>query len=172
MPNRSIFLFLLLAASVAAAQTRYGAPAASPSRSQTVSKSPASTGCPWLTAGTATRALGGDVSATVTMSNSLEGACRFSAESGSADYLEIQVSKAVLPACPARSIDLKGIGNQATRCVPPGSHGHDIEMISSRVRDLNFTVTLASHGQKNSPKAEVQNDALEQIAEQVAGSLY
>jgi hypothetical protein len=45
-------------------------------------------------------------------------------------------------------------------------------MISSRVRDLYFTVTLASRGQKNSPKADVQNDAPEQIAEQVAGSLY
>jgi hypothetical protein len=172
MPNRSILLFVLLAASSVGAQTHYGAPPAAHGRSQTVSKSPLFTGCPWLTAGTAVKALGGDVSATVTMANALEGACRFSAGPGSHDYLEIQVSKAVLPACPAGSPELKGIGNQATRCASPGSHGHGIEMISSRVRDLYFTVTLASRGQKNSPKADMQNDALEQIAEQVAGSLY
>ncbi len=172
MPNRSLVLFLLLAPYSAGAQTHYGAPPAPPSRSQSVSNGPVSTGCPWLTAGTAARALGADVSATVTMANTLEGACKFSAGPGSADYLEIQVRKVVLPACPAGSPELKGIGNQATRCTSPGSHGHGIEMVSSRVRDLYFTVTLASRGQKNSPKADMQNDPLEQIAEQVAGSLY
>jgi hypothetical protein len=169
---RSILLFLLLV-STATAQTQYSVPPASPSGSQGGSQNPAKPGCPWLTRGTAARALGTDVSATVTMANTLEGACRFSAEPGSPDYLEIQVSKAVLPGCPAGSPELKGIGNQATRCVPPGSRGHGIEMVSSRVRDLCFTVTLSLRGQKNTAKStDGQNDALEQIAEQVAGSLY
>jgi hypothetical protein len=172
MLNGRIRVFLLLVASTAAAQTQHGIAPASPSGSQSGSQNPAKPGCPWLTQGSAARALGGDVSATVNMANTLEGACRFSADPSSPDYLEIQVSKAVLPACPAGSTELKGIGNQATRCPPPGSRSHGIEMISSRVRDLYFTVTLASHGQKNSPKRDAQNDTLEQVAEQVAGSLY
>jgi hypothetical protein len=171
MPSRSIFLFALLAASATAAQTQYGVPA-SLSGAQIASQNPANTGCPWLTKGSAAKALGGDVSVAVNMSSPLEGSCRFSREPDSADYLEIHISKVVLPACPAGSMDLKGIGNQAMRCVPPGSHGRGIEMISSRVRDLYFTVTCASRGQKNNAKADAQDDALEQIAEQVAGSLY
>lgn len=172
MLNRWTLVFVLLAACTATAQTQYGASTTSPIRSQAVSKSPISTGCPWLTAGTAARALGGDVSTAVSMSNTLEGICRFSTEPGPRDFLEIRVSKTVLPACPAGSADLRGIGNQASRCVPPASHSRGIEMVSSRVRDLYFTVTLASHGAKTGPKADPSSDALEQIAEQVAGSLY
>jgi hypothetical protein len=46
-------------------------------------------------------------------------------------------------------------------------------MISGRVRDLHFVVTLVS-GMKRVPasSAEAQDDALEQIAEQVAGNLF
>jgi hypothetical protein len=46
-------------------------------------------------------------------------------------------------------------------------------MVSSRVRDLHFTVTLTTREQKSQAKpADLQDDALEQIAEQVAGNLY
>ena len=77
--------------------------------------------------------------------------------------------RAAVPACSEKSRELKGIGNDASRCVPPGAHGHDIEMISSRVRDMNFDVILTVRSQK---RDDPQNDALEQVAEEVAGSLY
>lgn len=126
-------------------------------------------GCPWLTEGTAATALGADVSATVNVSDSGEGVCKFSGEPGSAESLEIMVSKASLPTCPVGSRELNGIGNEATRC----AHGRGVEMISSRVRDFHFTVTMASRRKKSDAKPDdPQNDSLEQVAEQVAGSLY
>lgn len=176
MWGRTVFL-LLLAACVPAAEAQYSNPTPAANGSKTGSQVAGAHGCPWLTEGTAATALDGDVSVTVNMSNRdpailAEGSCKFSRDQGP-DSLEIVVSKAALPLCPQGSIELKGIGNEATRCSPPGTHGHGVEMISSRVRDLHFTVTLASHRQKGDPKADdPQNDALDQVAEEVAGSLY
>lgn len=171
MLNRLALSLVLLGASLAAAQ--YSTPPMTPNGSKTSAQKPAITGCPWLTEGTAATALGGDVTAIVNVSNSGEGLCKFSREAGSSDFLQIQVSKAALPTCPAGSMELKGIGNEAARCAPPGSRGHDIEMISSRVRDVNFTVTLAAHREKGAAKSDdPHNDALEQVAEAVAGNLY
>jgi hypothetical protein len=83
------------------------------------------------------------------------------------------VSKAELASCPTGSTVLKGIGNEAVRCKAPGSHSGGVEMISGRVRDVYFTVTRTAHGQKRPVKLpEAQDDALEQIAEQIAGNLY
>jgi hypothetical protein len=46
-------------------------------------------------------------------------------------------------------------------------------MVSSRVRDLYFTVTHTSRVMKRPVKlSEGQEDPLEQIAEQIAGNLY
>jgi hypothetical protein len=169
MVNRNRILLLLVASSSVAAQAQYGAPGApgvSHARQQ-------NTGCPWLTQGSAARALGGDVSVTVNVPNTGEGSCKFSRLPEFPDSLEILVSKVALPTCPPRSTELRGIGNQAERCKRPGTHGEDVEMVSSRVRDLYFTVTLASSGKKSAEKSSgAQDDALEQIAEQVAGSLY
>lgn len=110
---------------------------------------------------------------TVNITATGEGSCRFSRLSGPPDFLEIVVSKASLPACPPESLELKGIGNQAEKCNRRGSRGETIEMVSSRVREFCFTVTLASRRQKSVGKSsEAQDDALEQIAEQVAGNLY
>jgi hypothetical protein len=168
MLNRRLFL-LLLAAFTAVTQAQYGTPSAPQTRSP---QNSLKSSCPWLTQGTAAWALGGDVSATVNMSTSAEGSCKFSRLQGPPDSVEIVVRKTALPACPAASLELKGIGNQATRCSCPASHGEDVEMISSRVRDLYFTVTLASRGQRSASKPDRQNDALEQISEEIAGNLY
>jgi len=165
-------LLCLLLSSAAVAQTQYG------TAPKTAAPSHASSGCPWLTEGSAARALGGEVSVTVKVSDSGEGACRFSRQPGSPDALEILVSRATLPTCPADSTNLKGIGNDAATCRPHTSRAEAIEMISSRVRELHFTVTLTTRAQKAASKsadpqaADPQNDALEQIAEQVAGNLY
>src|SRR5271165_6075128 len=159
---RLTLLLLLLASSAATAQTQYGTPSTVP---KTGSQGRPQTGCPWLTHGNAAWALGGDVSVTVNVSNTGEGSCVFSREQAPSDSLEILVSKSTLPACPPESGTLKGVGNEAATCRPPASHGENLEMISSRVRDLHFTVTLTSRGQKGHAKPDdPQNDALEQVA--------
>jgi hypothetical protein len=164
---RPTLLFLLLLASSAPAEpAQYGKPSApqngSPARLQTA--------CPWLTQGSASGLLGGDVSIKVDVSDTGEGSCKFLRPH---DSLEILVSKAALASCPKGSIALKGIGNQAARCEASGSHSGGVDMISGRVRDLHFTVTRTAHGQKRPVKLpDAQQDALEQIAEQVAGNLF
>jgi hypothetical protein len=46
-------------------------------------------------------------------------------------------------------------------------------MVSGRVRDIYFTVTHTAHGEKRPVTlSDVQQDPLDQIAEQVAGNLY
>lgn len=160
-------LLMLLLSTSAMAQTQYGT-APKPG-----SMPHAKTGCPWLTEGSAAHALGGDVSVTVNVSDMGEGLCSFSRQQGSADSLEILVSKAALPTCPPESTSLKGIGNEALTCRPHNSRTEAVEMISSRVRDYHFTVTLTAHDQKPPAKPDdPRNDALEQVAEQVAGNLY
>jgi hypothetical protein len=164
--HRHALVWLLLS-SAALAQTQYG----TASKPGTAALAPA--GCPWLTSGSAAHALGGDVSATVKVSNSGEGSCNFSRREGPPDALEILVSKAALLTCPSDSMSLKGIGNEAHSCKPRAARGEVEEMITSRVRDLHFTVLLTTRSQKIPSKSDdPQNDALEQIAEQVAGNLY
>jgi hypothetical protein len=159
-------LGFLLFSSAAMAQTQYGS-AAKPGPVPH-----ANTGCPWLTEGSAEHALGGDASVTVKVAEG-EGICTFSRQHGAADSLDIAVSKAALPGCPSSSMSLRGIGNEALTCRHSGPRGDSVEMISSRVRDLHFTVTLTTRGQKNPGKTDdPQNDAVEQIAELVAGNLY
>jgi len=164
---RKCALSLLLLSAAALAQTQYG----------TAPKTPVPThaqkGCPWLTEGSAAHALGGDVSVTAKVSDMGEGLCSFARREGTQDSLDILVSKASLPTCPPDSTNLRGIGNEALTCRPRNSHGEAVEMISSRVRDFHFTVTLITRGQKAPVKPDdPQNDALEQIAEQIAGNLY
>jgi hypothetical protein len=163
-----VLLFLALCASPGGAQTQYGsAPAHAPT------PAPLKDTCPWLTQGSAARALGGDVLVTVDVPNTVEGSCRFSRQGGSSNSLEILVSKSAAPKCPTEVMVLRGIGNQAVRCKDAGSHGVVTEIINSRVRERNFSVTMMVHGQNNAAKTpESQDDALEQIAEQVAGNLY
>jgi hypothetical protein len=166
MLRPTLLFLLLLASSAAAEQAQYGKPSVPqsgpPARSQTT--------CPWLTQGSASGLLGGDVSIKVYVSDTGEGSCRFLRPH---DSLEILVSNTALASCPTGSTALNGIGNQAARCKAPGSHSGGGDMISGRVRELHFTVTRTAHGQKLPVKLpDAQEDALEQIAEQIAGNLY
>jgi hypothetical protein len=164
MLHRTLLFLLLLAYSTAAVQAQYDKPSGPQSGSQPRSR----TTCPWLTQGSASRVLGGDVSTKVSVSDTGEGSCRFLREQRSPDALKILVSKNALASCPTESTELKGIGNQAAMCRVKG-----LEMVSGRVRDLHFTVTLTSRGQKSPAKLpDVREDALEQIAEQIAGNLF
>jgi len=157
-------LLCLLFCSTVMAQSKYGN-AAKPG-----SMAHAQTGCPWLTEGSAAHALGGDVSVTAKVSDMGEGRCSFARQQ---DSLEILVSKAALPTCPGGSTALKGVGNDALTCRHGEQHSDSVEMISSRVRDFHFTITLTARGEKMPAKPDdPQTDTLEQVAEQVAGSLY
>ncbi len=135
-------------------------------------QSPAASNCPWVTLGSATRVLGGDVNATVLLSDAGEGSCSFSRKQEPNIFLKIEVSKAALLSCGADSTKLRGIGNEAMRCMAPRSNSQDAEMISSRVRDLHFTIVLDPGAKKGPANADPQNDALERLAEQVAGNLF
>ena len=169
MLNSPLLSLLLLAASAAGPQAQYGTPSVPHSSSQTRSQ----TSCPWLTEGSAAKALGGNVSATVAMTNVDDGSCKFVRQQDSTAFLEILVSKAALITCPAENIRLQGIGNKAARCKLPGSHKEVVEMVSGQVRDVYFTMTLTYRRHENLTKsAGPQDDMLEQIAEQVAGNLY
>jgi len=134
--------------------------------------------CPWLTKGSAETALGGSVSATVQVSGSGEGTCTFTREDAATkddfkDVLKISVQKTPQSTCPAGSPKLMAIGNEAVTCTLHRSPAGSTEMIVSRVRDLHFTVSITSHKQGAQPATQSESpDALEQVAEQVAGSLF
>lgn len=129
--------------------------------------------CPWLTQGTAAKMLGGDVSVVLDVSDSGEGSCKFSREQGPSDTLEIVVKKADLPGCPTGSVALRAIGNEATMCRHAGPNGDVVQMVSSRVRDQHFLVTITSRGHEKVPKTQdPQDEPVARVSEQVAGSLF
>lgn len=166
--RKCVVIFAALAGSLAFAQTQYGSPAAPHPAYSTQPQN----GCLWLTEGSAAHMLGGDVSVSITATNKDEGVCRFSLRSEPHSVLEITVSKQSHQSCPVQSMSLKAIGNEATRCSLPAPRGESAEMIASRVRDQFFTVVSRGPAQKAAERADPQADALEQIAEQVAGNLY
>jgi hypothetical protein len=153
-----------------------------PAPAQTPSPSPAQTGqekqekqdkpvCPWLTEGTAAATLGAPVTTAVTLQGDPdrpEGTCLFTAPQGT---LEIAVTTAPSePACPANSLKLPGIGNEATFC-----HTENRDRITSRVRDLSFRTTLSTQPgapQPDPKQQEAHLHQLERVAEQVAGNLF
>lgn len=168
MLSRGVLLLLCLPAAL---QAQYDTPKA-PSRNTPIRETHSQTVCPWLTQGTAAKALAGDVSVTVQMANIVEGSCSF-LRNNSSDSLKVVVSKANVSKCLVASPKLRGIGNEASRCKVSGSRGEDVEMINSRVRDLYFTVTRNSRRERTSAKTTgLQDDPLEQVAETIAGNLY
>jgi hypothetical protein len=142
-----------------------------PLLAQTASPPAIHTTCPWLSAGSVAKALGGEVDVISTGVNATEGSCRFSRRDSPTDWLEIAVGPGALPGCPVGSMNLAGIGNQAARCSTHDMHGDTTEMLSGRVRDVAFSLTLREPG-RDQKSSDPQNDALEQLAEQVAGNLF
>ena len=165
MTTRSFPAFLLCLALLAGSQP--GAPACA----QTGSPPAVQKSCPWLSAGSAAKALGGEVDVMSASAGTVEGSCRFSRRDSPTASLEIAVGKAAHPGCPAGSMELVGIGNEAKRCNTHDVRGEISEMLTGRVRDVPFSLIL--RGPKHDPKpSDRQNDALEQLAEQVAGNLF
>jgi hypothetical protein len=134
--------------------------------------SSAATTCPWLTRGSAATALGGDVTATVQIAESGEGSCTFTRQDGPKDVLKIVVSKAPLESCPAESPKPKGIGNEAALCRVERSPNEAMELLVSRVRDFHFKVSLSVHRDELQTGINRAQEAVKQIAEQVAGNLF
>jgi hypothetical protein len=169
MPNRASALLLLFLASTAATLAQYNAPPAKQGNPAILSQPT----CPWLTAGSAARALGGDVSVSISTTNNNDGSCKFLKLQDSRDSLQIQVGKGSLTGCPGEHTNLVGIGNEAAECRLPGSHGETVEMVNSRVRDVHFNVILTIFKQETLPKSPNEREVpVEQIAEQIAGNLY
>jgi hypothetical protein len=155
-----VFLLILASASVAPAQSTVA--------------------CPWLTSGSAAKALGGDVTMTAHASENGEGSCEFVRQVGPVmEKIDIEVGKSDTHPCPDGSTALSALGNQAVQCRRNPSPGQRADIIAGRVRDVYFVVTMV-----NVPGAaeEASADArpvdsygaslLERIAEQVVGNLY
>lgn len=137
------------------------------------SPAPLPAACPWVTQGSAARALGADVSVVLNLVASGEGSCTFSRIQEPGAFLKVEISKTALPSCGADSTKLKGVGNEATRCAVSGSGDQGGEMISGRVRDLHFVITFEPRGKKSPANpADAQEDILQLVAEQVAGNLF
>jgi hypothetical protein len=130
--------------------------------------------CPWLTPGSAAAMLGGDVSAVIKLTPPGQGSCAFSLQQGTAMYsLEVIVESTPRTTCPPASPKVPGIGNDAVACRLQRSSNETIDMVSSRVRTLYFTVSLKIQGTANPgiPLSK-QRDIVERAAEQVAGNLF
>lgn len=96
----------------------------------------------------------------------------FTRQDGPKDVLKIVVSKAPLESCPPESAKPKGIGNEAALCKVQRSPDEAVELVASRVRDLHFTVSLSVHGDELRTGMSHAEEAVKQIAEQVAGNLF
>jgi hypothetical protein len=153
---------IFLAASLSAQNYPAKKPATSPPPSNS------GTPCPWLTEGSVANVLGGQVSVIVNLASPTQGTCTFVKTAHPQDQLKVFVGTEKVPACPAGSAHVVGIGDQAIRChLPIATHG-STQMISGNVRTVNLAVTLSD----TSRSGKQSDGAIEQIAEQVAGNLF
>jgi hypothetical protein len=93
------------------------------------------------------------------IASSNQGTCTFVKTVHPQEQLKVLVGAEKIPSCPAGSAKVIGVGDQATRCHLP----HSAQMISGNVRAVDMAITLSG----NQPE-----DAIQQIAEQVAGNLF
>jgi hypothetical protein len=118
--------------------------------------------CPWLTEGSAAKVLGGPVHVILKVASPTQGTCSFVKTARPQEQVKVLVGAGNIPSCPAGSAKVIGVGDQASRCHLP----HSTQMISGNVRTVDMAITL-SGGSGNQTE-----DAIEQIAEQVAGNLF
>jgi hypothetical protein len=121
--------------------------------------SSAVTACPWVTEGSAAKVLGGPVHAILNVASPTQGTCTFAKTARPQDQLKVLVGAGNIPSCPAGSAKVIGVGDQASRCHLP----HSAQMISGNVRAVDMAITLSGNQTE---------DAIQQIAEQVAGNLF
>jgi hypothetical protein len=120
------------------------------------------TTCPWVTEGSAAKVLGGQVHAILNVASPTQGTCTFVKTARPQEQLKVLVGAGNIPSCPAGSARVIGVGDQASRC----HLSHSAQMISGNVRAVGIAITLAA-----GPGSQSE-DAIQQIAEQVAGNLF
>ena len=131
------------------------------------------TACPWLTEGSAAAALGGSVKVILKVIDSTQGTCTFTKKDAPQAEIKIVVGSTNVPACPAGSPQLPGIGTKANRCRPSPPEDPKTEMISAKVRALNMAVTFSSSRSISTTGLDYRPAiTIDQIAEQVAGNLF
>jgi len=156
MRRKPLFSAVFLAVSLSAQNY----PAKKPPSS--LPPSSAGTTCPWVTEGSAAKVLGGEVHVILNVASPTQGTCTFVKTTRPQEQLKVLVGAGNVPSCPAGSARVIGVGDQASRCHLP----HSAQMISGRVRTVDMAITLSSSS------ASQSEDAIEQIAEQVAGNLF
>jgi hypothetical protein len=150
------------------------------------SNSAAKESCPWINEATASGALEGAVTETVThpeMSKDTDVAtCIFLHQSGSTSIeLRIEVEAlggapgayaAYAARCGANSVPLRAIGNEATICSYEDKKKKKwvSEQVVGRVRDHVFTVRVSSNA--GSADRDVLREKARKMAEQLAGFLF
>jgi hypothetical protein len=138
--------------------------------------------CPWLNVATASGALNGPALMSVQQAADNGTTCMFQYRNKSAVYnLRISVSdvkdasKGAAPyedQCASMGEPLRAIGNEAVMCAANKGHSHG-EQVIGRVRDKIFILVLSTSARNDpSMSGEVVKDKLENLAEQVAGSLF
>ena len=152
MSRKLFFCTFFLAASLTAQNYSTKKP---PSSLPSSSAAPA---CPWVTEGSAAKVLGGPVHAILNVASPTQGTCTFVKTARPQEQLKVLVGAGNVPSCPAGSAKVIGVGDQASRCHLP----HSAQMISGNVRAVDMAITLSG----SQPE-----DAIQQIAEQVAGNL-
>jgi hypothetical protein len=115
--------------------------------------------CPWLTEGSAAKVLGGPVQVILNVASATQGTCTFVKTARPQERLKVLVGAGNIPSCPPGSARVIGVGNQASRCHLP----HSAQMISGNVRAVDMAITLSGNQTE---------DAIQHIAEQVAGNLF
>lgn len=133
--------------------------------------------CPWLTLGTAEKALGGAATAAVQQSSPPEGSCRFALKEPPNSILQITVSKAQQHTCADAGAPLTGLGNEARQCVQKSSEGKPMDVIEGRIRDLNYVITMtqpALPSHPGPPRADPipTIPPIKAVADIVVGNLY
>ena len=136
--------------------------------------------CPWFTRGSAENVLGGPVQASAKSGDFFEGTCRFSRqEADTIRTLDISIGKVDTHPCQANGTPVKALGNEAVQCHSAGASQHPADIISGRVRDAYFVITLTGvpgasvqPEEGKSPPDSYRASLLERIAEQVVGNLF
>jgi hypothetical protein len=149
------------------------------------SVSEAKDSCPWLNEATASGALEGPVTATVTHPKKDKGTddatCEFVHQNGSATVvLRVEVETlseapatfaAYAARCGSNSAPLRAIGNEAVTCGFEDKRKNWVsEQVVGRVRNQAFTVRMSSSA-KSADRTALREEA-RKMAEQVAGFLF